>query len=80
MVAGILPSLVEALQTATANAKESWLASSALELIVSVLEGAEKGNLGEGLVPGLAPVLFDCLAATEDREVMIVRLKFSTSL
>ena len=69
----MLPALVSALKPS----KESWLPSSALELIVSVLEGGQKGQLGEGFVAGLAPALFICLDTAEDREVIVVRTLLS---
>jgi importin-9 len=74
LVSQLLPSLVQSLEAATANAQESWLASSALELIAGVLQGGEKGKLGDGLVAGLAPSLFDCINASQDRDVTVVSL------
>ncbi|KAF9516008.1 hypothetical protein BS47DRAFT_1371853 [Hydnum rufescens UP504] len=71
LVSQLLPSLVQSLEAATANAQESWLASSALELIAGVLQGGEKGKLGDGLVAGLAPSLFDCINASQDRDVTV---------
>lgn len=68
----MIPSLVSALGAAAANPTETWIASSALELISSVLLGVGKGGLGAGFVAGVAPALFDCLNATQDREIIVV--------
>lgn len=57
-----------------AKAEESWIASSALELLGGLVEGAdaEKG-LGAGFVPAIGPPLFKCLSTAEDRDVLQVR-------
>jgi hypothetical protein len=39
-----------------------------------VLQGGEKGRLGDGLVAGLASSLFDCINASQDRDVTVVGL------
>ncbi|KAI9459661.1 ARM repeat-containing protein [Lactarius psammicola] len=54
----------------TANANESWVASSALELIGSVARGAPETGLGEGFFAAIAPCVFDCLKIAEDRDVL----------
>lgn len=73
LVAEAFPPLVEILgPRASEDGGEVWLVSSALELIVSILEGGEKGKLGDGLVAGLAPALLDCLGRTQDRDVIVV--------
>ena len=61
----------------TANANESWVASSALELIGSVARGAPETGLGEGFFAAIAPCVFDCLRIAEDRDVLQVRVAFS---
>lgn len=72
LVAQVLPTLIHTLEGAANAANESWLASSALELVESVIEGGGKGQLGDGFVAGLAPSLFNCLSKTQDREIMVV--------
>lgn len=39
-----------------------------------MLQGGEKGRLGDGLVAGLGPSLFDCINASQDRDVTVVGL------
>jgi len=58
----------------TANADESWVASSALELMGSVARGAPETGLGEGFFAAIAPCVFDCLKVAEDRDVLQVRV------
>ncbi|KAH9046970.1 ARM repeat-containing protein [Lactarius deliciosus] len=53
-----------------ANADESWVASSALDLIGSVARGAPETGLGEGFFAPIAPCVFDCLRVAEDRDVL----------
>lgn len=74
VVADTFPPLVDILNQQSVDESQSWLVVSALELIVSVLEGGEKGKLGDGFVAALAPTLFDCLARTQDRDVMVVSI------
>jgi len=76
LVGEAFPPLVAIIANPSDGSGEAWLASSALELIVSVLEGGEKGNLGEGFVAALAPPLFECLTRTQDRDVTVVSLAF----
>ena len=59
-----------------AHADESWVASSALELITSVARGAPEAGLGEGFFAAIAPCVFDCLQLAEDRDVLQVRVPF----
>ena len=56
-----------------ANANESWVASSALELLGSITRGAPEAGLGEGFFATIAPCVFDCLKVAEDRDVLQVR-------
>ncbi|KAH8992921.1 ARM repeat-containing protein, partial [Lactarius akahatsu] len=53
-----------------ANADESWVASSALDLIGSIARGAPETGLGEGFFAAIAPYVFDCLRVAEDRDVL----------
>jgi hypothetical protein len=58
-----------------ANPNESWVASSALELLGSVTRGAPEAGLGEGFFAAIAPCVFDCLKVAEDRDVLQVRAR-----
>ncbi|EJD54369.1 ARM repeat-containing protein [Auricularia subglabra TFB-10046 SS5] len=50
---------------------ESWVAGSAIQIIVALFRGAPAdGGLGEGVVAQLAPVLFAVLERTDDRDVL----------
>ena len=62
---------------ASAKPEESWMASSAIELVSSLVAGAPDAGLGAGFFAVLAPSLFVCLGAAEDRDVLQV-YKFST--
>lgn len=59
---------------ANSNPNESWVASSALELIGSLARAAPETGLGEGFFAAIAPTLFDCLRVAEDRDVLQVRI------
>ncbi|KAH8119757.1 ARM repeat-containing protein [Phellopilus nigrolimitatus] len=63
-----LPTLCNAIAGATPN--ESWITSSAIELVTSLVNGAPSTGLGEGFFPTLAPSLFECLRIAEDRDVL----------
>ncbi|CAA7265862.1 unnamed protein product [Cyclocybe aegerita] len=54
----------------SAKKEESWIASSAIDLISSLVSGAKENNLGEGFFQLLAPGLFSCLGGAEDRDVL----------
>jgi len=56
-----------------ASADESWVASSALELLGSLARGAPETGLGDGFFAAIAPSVFDCLKVAEDRDVLQVR-------
>lgn len=71
VVAETFPPLVEILGQPI-DESQSWFVVSALDLIVSVLEGGEKGKLGVGFVAALAPPLFDCLGRAQDRDITVV--------
>ena len=67
-----LPPLCQALDTAKLD--ESWIVSSALELLSGIIEGADaERGLGTGFFAALAPQLFKCLTTAEDRDVLQVR-------
>ena len=66
-----LPLLSGAINSAT---KESWIASSAIDLVSSLAEGSPQTGLGEGFFALLAPNLFSCLAGAEDRDVLQVNI------
>ncbi|KAF8844142.1 ARM repeat-containing protein [Paxillus ammoniavirescens] len=63
-----LPTLCTAI--AGAKPEESWIAGSAVDLVTSLIRGAQDGGLGEGFFALLAPSLFGCLNNTEDRDVL----------
>ena len=65
-----LPTLSTAI--GTSDLKESWVASTAIELVTSLELGASANGLGEGFFATLAPSLFACLRAAEDRDVLQV--------
>jgi hypothetical protein len=48
------------------------VASTAIELVTSLEEGAAASGLGEGFFSTLAPNLFACLREAEDRDVLQV--------
>ncbi|KAF8577246.1 ARM repeat-containing protein [Ramaria rubella] len=49
---------------------ESWIASSAIDLISSLARGASRGGLGDGFFATVAPCLFRCMRDTEDQETL----------
>ncbi|KAJ7823248.1 ARM repeat-containing protein [Mycena leptocephala] len=63
-----LPNLCQAM--AAAPLDESWITSSAIDLVSSLVTGASEGTLGEGFFAVLAPSLFKCLGEAEDRDVL----------
>ncbi|KAL0951964.1 hypothetical protein HGRIS_008615 [Hohenbuehelia grisea] len=63
-----LPTLCHSIASAKQN--ESWIASSALEMVSSLVEGSPESGLGEGFFAVLAPSLFHCLGDAEDRDVL----------
>ena len=68
-----LPPLSVAINSATKE--ESWIASSAIDLVSSLARGAPQTGLGEGFFALLAPSLFSCLAGAEDRDVLQVNMR-----
>lgn len=70
VVSQSLPSLCGAI--VQAKAEESWIASSAIDLLASLARGAQRGALGEGFFAILAPTLFGCLRDAEDQEILEV--------
>lgn len=73
-----LPPLSVAINSATKE--ESWIASSAIDLVSSLVEGSPQTGLGEGFFALLAPNLFSCLAGAEDRDVLQVNLRTTIHL
>ncbi|THH01586.1 hypothetical protein EW145_g6890 [Phellinidium pouzarii] len=67
-----LPTLCNAISAAPPG--ESWVTSSAIELITSLVNGSPNEGLGEGFFSALAPTLFECLRVTEDRDNGVVCL------
>lgn len=65
-----LPPLAHAI--ASAQSDESWIASAAIELVGSLVQGAPTSNLGEGFFGAFAPSLFQRLKSTEDRDIIQV--------
>ena len=65
-----LPTLSTAIGASKLN--ESWVASTAIELVTSLETGAPESGLGEGFFVTLAPNLFACLRDAEDRDVLQV--------
>ncbi|TDL19426.1 ARM repeat-containing protein [Rickenella mellea] len=63
-----LPPLCNAI--VNANPNDSWITSSAVDLIGSLVRGAPEAGLGEGFFGTLAPSLFKCLREAEDRDVL----------
>ncbi|KAJ7665464.1 ARM repeat-containing protein [Mycena polygramma] len=63
-----LPNLCQAM--AAAPLDESWITSSAIDLVSSLVTGASEGTLGDGFFAVLAPSLFKCLGEAEDRDVL----------
>ncbi|KAI5824132.1 ARM repeat-containing protein [Schizophyllum commune Tattone D] len=63
-----LPALCKNLNEAKPD--ESWVTSTGIELITSMVKGAPEGGLGDGFVAAMAPSLFHCLAQSEDRDVL----------
>ncbi|KZV81039.1 ARM repeat-containing protein [Exidia glandulosa HHB12029] len=54
-----------------ARVEESWVASSALQLVIALLQGAPaEGGLGDGVFAQLAPGLFGALERIDDRDVL----------
>ncbi|KAL0068448.1 hypothetical protein AAF712_004526 [Marasmius tenuissimus] len=63
-----LPPLCMAISNATQD--QSYIASSAIDLVGSLVRAAPEGNLGDGFFALLAPSLFKCLGDAEDRDVL----------
>ncbi|TFY66382.1 hypothetical protein EVG20_g4698, partial [Dentipellis fragilis] len=63
-----LPKLTAAI--ANSDPEQSWIASSAIELVTSLVEGAPDARLGEGFFAAVAPNLFACMKVAEDRDVL----------
>ncbi|KAF8913175.1 armadillo-type protein [Gymnopilus junonius] len=63
-----LPILTVAITSA--KQEESWISSSAIDLITSLVRGAPQNGLGDGFFQLFAPNLFSCLATAEDRDVL----------
>ncbi|KAI0066668.1 ARM repeat-containing protein [Artomyces pyxidatus] len=63
-----LPKLAAAI--GNVNPEESWIASSAIDLVSSLVEGAPESGIGDGFFAAVAPNLFSCLKVAEDRDVL----------
>ncbi|KAF7302737.1 ARM repeat-containing protein [Mycena chlorophos] len=63
-----LPSLCRAMTEAPLN--ESYITASAIQLVSSLVAGAQEGALGDGFFAVLAPSLFKSLGEAEDRDVI----------
>lgn len=74
VVKASLPTLCNAITTTKPG--DFWVASSAVELVTSLVEGAPSEGLGEGFFATLAPCLFECLRIAEDRDVLQVSSTF----
>ena len=55
-----------------ATQDQSYIASSAIDLVGSLVRAAPESNLGDGFFALLAPSLFKCLGDAEDRDVLQV--------
>jgi hypothetical protein len=71
-VSQALPPLANAL--ASVSNEETWVTSSALEIITGLMRGAQAGQLGEGFFASLGPALFKSVGEAEDRDIVQVRL------
>ena len=71
VVRNALPTLCNSLSNASKD--DSWVTSSAIELVTSLANGAPQDQLGEGFFSTLAPCLFSCLDSAEDRDVLQVK-------
>ncbi|KAF8727515.1 ARM repeat-containing protein, partial [Rhizoctonia solani] len=67
-VSQALPSLSAAL--ASVSKDETWVTSSALEIVTGLMRGVQEGQLGQGFFDNLGPALFKAIGETEDREVI----------
>ncbi|KAF8554336.1 ARM repeat-containing protein [Imleria badia] len=63
-----LPTLCTSITTA--KSEETWIASSAIDLVSSLVRGAPESGLGDGFFALLAPNLFECVKNAEDRDVL----------
>jgi importin-9 len=68
----VLPRLIASIDNTNVN--ETWVPSSALELIGTLARGAPEAGLGEGFFAAIAPSVFNCLKVAEDRDVLQVRI------
>ncbi|CAE7208239.1 unnamed protein product [Rhizoctonia solani] len=67
-VSQALPSLSAALTLVSQD--ETWVTSSALEIITGLMRGVHEGQLGQGFFENLGPALFKAIGETEDRDVI----------
>ncbi|KAF8346879.1 armadillo-type protein [Amanita rubescens] len=77
----VVKQAVPVLTNALASAKpiESWITSSAIDLLNSIVEGRADG-LQEGFFAHVAPGLFKCLSDAEDRDILQNGIKCLTSI
>ena len=73
-----LPTLCNSIAAATPE--ESWITSSAIDLVSSLVRGSPGSGLGEGFFALLAPNLFKCLQEAEDRDVLQVKVLISDQI
>jgi hypothetical protein len=66
-----LPILCDSIESA--SLANSWISASGIDLVSNLVGGAPESGLGEGFFARLAPSLFKCLSAAEDRDVLQVR-------
>ncbi|QRV80350.1 importin-9 [Ceratobasidium sp. AG-Ba] len=67
-VSQALPPLTSAL--ASVSSEETWVTSSALEIITSLMQGTQEGQLGQGFFATLGPALFKAIGEAEDRDII----------
>lgn len=67
-VSQTLPLLTNAL--ASASNDQTWVTSSALEIITSLMRGTQEGQLGQGFFATLGPALFKAVGEAEDRDII----------
>ncbi|KAG8689246.1 hypothetical protein FRC11_003586, partial [Ceratobasidium sp. 423] len=67
-VSQALPALSAALTSVSKD--ETWVTSSALEIITGLMRGVHEGQLGQGFFDNLGPALFKAIGETEDRDVI----------
>ena len=74
MYQAVVKSAVPTLDSAITNASpnESWTASTAIDILTSLINGAPSEGLGDGFFAAFASGFFKCLRESEDRDVLQV--------